>query len=56
MYVEFDDNDARSGGPRAEYAGGVAPMDNMMPATIKVLGCGGGGSNAVNRMAMAGLR
>ena len=47
--IMFDDNE-----------GGVAPAivmaDEASPATIKVVGVGGGGCNAINRMIEAGIR
>jgi hypothetical protein len=39
-----------AGGARASFVDGIAD------ARIKVIGCGGGGGNAVNRMIMAGLQ
>lgn len=34
----------------------AAFVDGVADARIKVIGCGGGGGNAVNRMIMAGLQ
>jgi hypothetical protein len=39
-----------AGAARASFVDGIAD------ARIKVIGCGGGGGNAVNRMIMAGLQ
>jgi hypothetical protein len=41
---------------RAALAVRAAFVDGIADARIKVIGCGGGGGNAVNRMIMAGLQ
>jgi len=48
---------ARLTAPSAqERAVQTDPFNGSMPAKIKVIGCGGGGSNAVNRMAKSGIK
>jgi len=47
--ITFDDDNERS-------APAITIADNSSPALIKVIGVGGGGCNAVNRMITAGVR
>ena len=47
--ILFDDNDLAQ-------RSGTAFDGNVVPANIKVIGVGGGGGNAVNRMIAAQLR
>src|SRR5437879_9128967 len=55
-----DGGKGERGGSRPDLAGGVkmagSERDLRRYAAIKVVGVGGGGSNAVNRMISAGLR
>jgi len=41
---------------RAAAGARASVVDGIADARIKVIGCGGGGGNAVNRMIMAGLQ
>jgi cell division protein FtsZ len=47
--ITFDDSKGRTGPS-------ITMADDSAPATIKVVGIGGGGSNAVNRMIAAGIK
>lgn len=47
--ITFDDSKERTGPS-------ITMADDSAPATIKVVGIGGGGSNAVNRMIAAGIK
>jgi cell division protein FtsZ len=47
--ITFDDSKGRTGPS-------ITMADDSAPATLKVLGVGGGGSNAVNRMIAAGIK
>jgi cell division protein FtsZ len=47
--ITFDDSKGRTGPS-------ITMADDAAPATIKVVGIGGGGSNAVNRMIAAGIK
>src|SRR5512134_1907725 len=50
--ILFDDQDSRSRKAGRE----AAPAVEAVPAKIKVIGVGGGGGNAVNRMIASNLR
>ncbi|GMU64041.1 MAG: hypothetical protein AMXMBFR36_03150 [Acidobacteriota bacterium] len=50
--ILFDDHDSK----KAAAAASTAPSADMVPARIKVIGVGGGGGNAVNRMIASQLR
>ena len=52
--ILFDDQDAPN--PAPEAAPTLQDARDMVPARIKVIGVGGGGGNAVNRMIDANLR
>jgi cell division protein FtsZ len=50
--ILFDDHDSK----KSPAAASTAPSADMVPARIKVIGVGGGGGNAVNRMIASQLR
>jgi cell division protein FtsZ len=54
--ILFDDPDARDENEAPRSGGAVAGADVVVGARIKVIGVGGGGGNAVNRMIDAQLR
>ena len=47
--ITFDDSRGRTGPA-------ITMADESAPASIKVVGVGGGGSNAINRMIAAGIK